>query len=183
MNTTQFTILLALSLAFAACDSKDTAESSPAEATAPEERGQPEPGEQEPKLPDPVESEDDHDGEVHLGEHMYELSRRFAAVWYGGKAGNVEMVDYQLHEMHEVIEEIESAQVVENGVDVGGRLKSDVEAHFDALEKAVEDEDTKRFETLYTQMAARCTNCHLETDHGFLKVKKPDYNPYPNLEF
>lgn len=172
--TKRMLILATLCFALGACDSNKTPE-----ATEPKATDAVEPGEK----PEAQGSEDDHEGEVHLGEHMYEIGKRFAALWYAGKAGNVDMVDYQLHEMHEVIEEIESKDVEENGVDVGSRLESDVEAHFGPLKKAVEDQDSERFEELYTQMTARCTTCHIETDHGFLKVKKPDYNPYPNLEF
>lgn len=131
---------------------------------------------------------DDHDKHehtegVHLGAHMYELSRRFAAVWYAGQAGNIAMLDYQLHEMEEVIEELDETRPEEAGVDVVARLKSDVESQFENLEASVEKGDTEAFEATYQTIMAKCTTCHVDTKHAFIQVKTPDYNPYSNVSF
>lgn len=125
---------------------------------------------------------DDHHG-VHLGEQMYELSRRFAAVWFAGQAGNKAMVEYQLHEMHEVIEELEEQRPIEAGVDVAARLERDVEAQFKPLEAAVVAGEKEEFRRIYTTVVANCNACHVETKHPFIVVSMPVYNPYPNLQF
>ncbi len=125
-----------------------------------------------------------HDEEhFHLGGKMYEISRRFSAVWFAGQSGNAAMVKYQTHELEEVIEEIAEAKPMEEGVDVSARLKSDVEAHFEDLEKQAEAKDKKAFEATYRKVMNNCTVCHADTKHGFIQVKVPDYNPYPNIAY
>src|SRR5690554_6925871 len=62
--------------------------------------------------------EDHAHDEVHLGAHMFEIGRRYATVWYAGEAGNKAMVDYQIHEIEEVVDELREAKPMEEGVDV-----------------------------------------------------------------
>lgn len=118
--------------------------------------------------------------DAHLGGQMYELSRRFSAIWFAGKAGNKPMVKYQVHEMEEVIEEIEKSAPTENGVDVAERLQDDVGSRLEALEESVgSDED---FEQTYRAIMGKCGTCHTQTNHGFIQPRIPEYNPYPNVK-
>jgi cytochrome c553 len=124
---------------------------------------------------------DDHE-EVHLGESMNVLSRRFSAVWFAGKAGNAEMVDYQIHEIEELVEELKPAAPHENGIDVVERLETDILTGLEDVEKAVDASDPQAFEASYRRVMNSCGGCHHNTGHGFIKPKIPDYNPYPNLD-
>ncbi len=125
---------------------------------------------------------DDHHDEVHLGESMNELTMRFSAVWFAGKAGNAEMVDYQIHEIEEMVDELRPAAPQENGVDVVERLDADILSGLEDVEEAVESSDPEAFEASYRSVMKSCGSCHHSTGHGFIKPKIPDYNPYPNLD-
>ncbi|RAL22337.1 hypothetical protein DL240_10840 [Lujinxingia litoralis] len=122
-----------------------------------------------------------HD-EGHLGAHMYEIGRRYAAVWYAGKAGNAAMVDYQIHEIEEVIEELRAVRPVEEGVDVVDFFERGVLPGLERLEEAVDAGDQAIFEREYAAVFAQCNACHTATKHGFITVGRPEYNPYPNLK-
>ncbi|MFP4597726.1 MAG: hypothetical protein ACLFVJ_05715 [Persicimonas sp.] len=129
-----------------------------------------------------AEHRDDHHDEVHLGESMNELSMRFSAVWFAGKAGNAEMVDYQIHEIEEMVDELRPAAPQENGVDVVERLDADILSGLEDVEEAVESSEPEAFEASYRSVMESCGSCHHSTGHGFIKPKIPDYNPYPNLD-
>lgn len=129
------------------------------------------------------EHEHDHAEGVHLADTMYELSRRYSAIWYAGELGNSEMLHYQAHELEEMVEGLEEASPKENGVDVVARLKSDVLQPIEDLETAVEDGDRDAFEDTYATIMENCESCHADTGHDYIDVKKPEYNPYPNLDF
>lgn len=165
-------VIAATTLLASACDRKEQPTHSPtstALAPEPDRGGAPE--------------ETSHDDEVHLGEHMNEIDRRFAAIWYAGEAKNGAMLDYQLHELEEAIDELREPRPIENEIDVHARLVSDVRSRFDALEKAVEGGDVKAFEQQYQGIMARCSACHAETGHPYIVVTTPEYNPYPNVAF
>ncbi|MFB6350985.1 MAG: hypothetical protein ABEN55_23415, partial [Bradymonadaceae bacterium] len=113
---------------------------------------------------------------------MYELGRRISAIWFAGQVGNKAMVDYQVHEIEELHAELAKASPTENGVDVAARLKSDVLKPLEGLSKTVGKSDLGDFEKTYTNIMKNCESCHTATGHDFINLKKPEYNPYPNLD-
>jgi cytochrome c553 len=58
-----------------------------------------------------------------------------------------------------------------------------VKAHFETLEDQASAKDTAGFEKTYRKVMNNCTVCHADTKHGFIQVKIPEYNPYPNLAY
>lgn len=136
--------------------------------------------------PEPGDGEGEHDedhahDEVHLGAHMFEIGRRYAAVWYAGEAGNKAMVDYQIHEIEEVIEELREAQPVEEGVDVVDYFDRSVLPGLEKVEEAIEAGNSATFEREYDAVIAQCNACHTATKHGFIKIGRPAFNPYANV--
>lgn len=163
------------------CDREsDSAESEEAEAESAESEQQQDEEAREADEADKPGSGGEHD-EVELAGPMYELGRRFSAIWYAGRDGNMEMVDYQHHEIEELVEELEEGSPTENGVEVVPRLQNEVVKPIEEMEGDVEEGDTEAFESAYTDVMDNCTGCHADTDHAYLRVEKPEYNPYPNL--
>lgn len=120
---------------------------------------------------------------VHLGNVMYELQRRFSALWFAGVGGNPEMVKYQSIEIGEIVDNIRAANPHEGGVSVVARLELHVLDRLDSLVEASEAGDRKAFEERYHQVMGGCNGCHVETNHAFIDVRLPEYNPYPSLHF
>lgn len=125
--------------------------------------------------------EHDHGG-IHLADVMVELGRRYSAIWFAGQVGNEPMVEYQIHEIEEMYDEVAEASPTENGVDVASRLQSDVVEPLEGLSAAAGESDIGGFEKTYTNIMDNCESCHADTGHDYLNLKKPEYNPYPNLD-
>lgn len=141
-------------------------------------------------LPGTDDEQGEHAGEgehahhdVHLGNKMYELQRRWSAIWFAGKANDAEMVAYQTHEIEEIVESMEESDPQEAGVDVVDRINLHVVGRLEGIENAVADQDQEKFEQLYETVTNGCNGCHAETKHAFIRVGAPEYNPYPNLKF
>lgn len=184
------TLAALVALAAPGCDRDADTDSQKAEAAPPtrsDRSAEPGSGDHENEKEGDHEDEHEHEGEhgedhVHLAGPMYELSRRFATVWFAGRAGNAQMVHYQIHEAEELIAELEEASPTENGVDVVARLNDDILPNLEKLEKAAASGDTESFEKTYRKTMNNCTSCHADTGHPQIRVKIPEYNPYPNLE-
>jgi cytochrome c553 len=181
-----FALLAGGALVTAACDRSDKdGNDEKASAQQPESTAEAKPGTDDDHHEEEQAKEEDHHdhghGGVHLGAKMHELGRRFAAVWFAGEAGNTRMVDYQLHEMEEVISEIKEADPTEHGINVADQLDARILGQLETLETSV-GSDKAKFKKTYRSVMKQCTSCHADTEHGFINVKIPEYNPYPNLE-
>jgi hypothetical protein len=111
---------------------------------------------------------------------MMTLSRRFAAIWFAGRNNRSEMLHYQIHELEELLAEIEEASPTENGIDVANRLNSDVLSKLEALETRIDDPEA--FEQSYREIAQNCSSCHADTGHDYIDVTVPTRNPYANID-
>jgi len=191
-------VLLAMGLV-SACERGSDSGKDSAAAVGPADQSRQSPsepaagGEQGDDGGDPESGEDaggdhahDHGGEgheeMHLADVMVELSRRYSAIWFAGQTGNAPMIEYQIHEIEELYQEVEAASPTENGVDVASRLKADIVAPLEGLASAAEESDLSAFEGRYDAIMTNCESCHADTGHDFINVKQPEYNPYPNLD-
>jgi hypothetical protein len=176
--------LFAAGFTLSACDKKQEDESTAESVSADQKPGTDEKkGEEEHDDHDEHAEEEHGHHDVHLGNKMYELQRRWAAIWFAGKAGDAEMVKYQTHEIEEIVAVLDEHDPQEAGVDVVDRVNVHVTDRLEGIEEAAEANDQELFEKRYNVVTAGCNGCHAETKHAFIRVKKPEYNPYPNLQF
>ena len=169
----------------AACDKDDEGASTDddSKAVAPADK----PGQTEGEDDHHEREEEDHAHEhgeegVHIADAMYELSRRFSAIWFAGQVENRAFVDYEIHEIEELQADLAAESPKEAGVDVAARLKSDVVEPLGKLSTAVGESDLGKFDDVYHQIMKNCETCHADTGHDFINLKEPEYNPYPNLD-
>ena len=80
-----------------------------------------------------------------LGDRMNTIARRFAGIWYAGKSENVELAEYELHEIEEDIEDIELLRPIENGVDVFNVFQGVANSQFHDLRAALSGGRSGRF--------------------------------------
>ena len=118
-----------------------------------------------------------------LGDRMNTIARRFSAVWYAGKSGNVELAEYELHELEEVIEDIELLRPVENGVDIYNVLVGVANSQLHDLEVAIKSGDQVAFDEAYEATIEACNSCHRSADHAFIVITKPGAPPVHNRAF
>ncbi len=114
---------------------------------------------------------------------MVDLGIRHASLWFAGDAENWPLADYMVHELEELVEEIEELHPVYREVQVAALLGEMTHPAVEALEDAVEEEDRTAFAEGYDQLTAACNACHVASDRGALVIQRPTAPPLTNLRF
>ena len=111
---------------------------------------------------------------------MNSFARRFAGLWYAGRSGNTALAEYELDEMHEVIEGVEALNKIENGVNLNGVLDALRNTQLKELDAAIKSKDTARFEAAYRETMKMCNECHRSSAHEFIRIGIPERKPVAN---
>jgi hypothetical protein len=114
-----------------------------------------------------------------LGDYMLAMQTRHAKLWFAGINENWELAEFQLHEMEEIIEDIEKFKAEEEEV----KLLPMIQAPLDSVDTAVEAKDPDRFRSTYENLTATCNSCHVASKHAYNMVKVPDGPMFTNQEF
>ena len=112
---------------------------------------------------------------------MGAVADRHAMLWFAGQAENWELVDYQIHEMEELIEEIEELHPVYDDVPVARLLGEMTHPAMEALEGALEARDLAAFTSSYDRLTQACNSCHVAADREVIQVVRPSSPPLTNL--
>jgi len=92
-------------------------------------------------------------------------------------AGNIKLAGFYAHEVEEVIEGLEKSGE-HKGKPIGALVKTILVPHFEILEKGIKSSDMKAATVAFDQMLEACNKCHVNTQHGFIKVQRTADNPY-----
>jgi hypothetical protein len=92
-------------------------------------------------------------------------------------AGNRDLQGYYLHEVEEVIEQLEKVETLD-GVEIGKLVKAKLVPAFEALETAVEQGNSQVVEEAYGAMLGACNNCHKAANRPYLRIIRRTDNPY-----
>ncbi len=114
---------------------------------------------------------------------MVDLGIRHASLWFAGDAENWPLADYMVHELEELVEEIEELHPAYREVEVATLLREMTHPAVEALEGAVQEEDRTAFAQAYDQLTAACNACHVASDRGALVIQRPTTPPLTNLRF
>ncbi|MEX2472998.1 MAG: hypothetical protein WEA34_12495 [Gemmatimonadota bacterium] len=114
---------------------------------------------------------------------MGEVGQRHAMLWFAGDAENWPLADYQLHEIEELIENIESLHPVYDGVPVAELLTETTRPPLDAVEAAVDAGDVVGFRQAFDGLTQGCNSCHIASDRAALAIVRPTAPPVTNLDF
>ena len=114
-----------------------------------------------------------------LGDMMLKMQTRHAKLWFAGINENWELADFQLHEMEEILEDIEKFEIEEEET----KLLPMILAPLDSVDAAVEAKDLERFKASYQNLTATCNSCHVASQQGYNVVKVPDAPMFSNQDF
>jgi len=114
---------------------------------------------------------------------MGQVGMRHATLWFAGDAGNWPLADYQLHEIEELIEEIETLHPTYDGIPVAQLIGSTTSPALALVEQAVDAGDREAFVLAYDQLTQGCNGCHIASDRAALRIVRPTAPPLTNLEF
>ena len=120
-----------------------------------------------------------------LGEFMTATQMRHAKLWLAGKAENWPLAAYELEEIQEGFDTIVKYHPVHEGSPVPVReiLPELTGPPLAALRSAVASGDVAAFEQGFDALTAACNACHRAENFGFIVIRRPRGNPYPNQDF
>jgi predicted HAD superfamily phosphohydrolase len=114
---------------------------------------------------------------------MAELGERHATLWFAGEAGNWALADYYLHELEELIEDIEELHPTYREVPVAELLGEMTHPAVERLEDAVSGEDREGFVRAYDELVRACNACHVASGLGAMVIQRPTTPPLTNIRF
>jgi hypothetical protein len=114
---------------------------------------------------------------------MVELGMRHALTWFAGDAGNWPLADHMVHELEELIEDIEEMHPVYRDVQVAAMLRDMTSPAVEALEDAVEARDRAAFAAAFDELTTACNHCHVASGKSAIVIQRPTAPPLTNLRF
>jgi hypothetical protein len=114
---------------------------------------------------------------------MMELQHRHAILWFAGEAENWPLADYFLHEMEELVGDIEALHSTYDEVPIADILGDVTVPAVEAMEAAVEAVDLAAFVAAYDQLTMGCNGCHAPADKAAIVIQRPTAPPLTNLRF
>ncbi len=132
----------------------------------------------------------DHQEEIDEPEELFEvadvmnkLQRYFNKLWFAGKSENWKLANFYHHEMDEAFEELQEANVIENGQNLSNLSKVMADPGMDELKIAIESNSLDAFGESYIIMMNGCNSCHLVAKHPYIKIIPPTSPAYSNQEY
>ena len=104
-------------------------------------------------------------------------------LWSAGKAGNLPLADFYRHEMKEAMEELVSAGIVDDGVNVSEKMEVYGIRTLDALKAELKTNGLKDFDGQYATLVNTCNSCHAECGKAFIEMRVPTYTRYDDQVF
>lgn len=120
-----------------------------------------------------------------LGEIMTLQQMRHLKLWYAGRAGNWDLVRYEIDELGEGFDDVVAFHPAhkDSPVDPKDAIPRMIRQPLSELRAAADRRDRVEFERAYDTLTAACNNCHQATNFGFNVVARPTFNPYTNQVF
>jgi hypothetical protein len=114
---------------------------------------------------------------------MVEMQHRHATLWFAGDSENWPLADYFLHELEELVEDIEELHPEYAGVPVADLLAEMTMPAVERMEDAVDAEDREAFIRAYDQLTVACNACHVASDRAAIVIQRPTAPPLTNLRY
>jgi hypothetical protein len=114
---------------------------------------------------------------------MTDVAMRHASVWFAGAAENWPLADYMLHELEELLEEIEELHPAYRDVQVAALLRETTHPAVEALEAAAATRDRAAFVATFDRLTGACNQCHTAAGRGAIVIQRPTAPPLTNLRY
>jgi len=114
-----------------------------------------------------------------FGEFMSSIQIHHNKLWFAGQGQNWKLADFEIHEIQEIVEDIEKYQTDRKESRQIGMIKPAL----DSVLSAIEQKSSTAFKSSYLLLTNTCNNCHKATNFEFNQVKIPDSPPFSNQVF
>lgn len=108
-----------------------------------------------------------------LSELMGEMQRLTHKLVLSANAGNTELVEFYLHELEESSERIQAEFEAYDGHQIASLMAAMLDPQIERLEAQEPPADEA-----IGQLIDACNQCHVATEHGFIRIVERGDNPY-----
>lgn len=109
----------------------------------------------------------------HMGTMQYMAHKAGLSI----DARNQPLADFYVHEIEEIIEELETVQSFD-GHPIGELVESMLLPGFENLEGAVKSGDWEAATQRFDDMLSACNSCHETTAHAYVRIQRSRSNPF-----
>lgn len=114
-----------------------------------------------------------------FGEFMSGIQVHHAKLWFAGINNNWELADFEVHEIIEALENLQTYQLERKETKSLPMINPAV----DSVNNAIQQKDPVLFKKSYALLTSSCNNCHKAVDYSFNEVKIPETAPFTNQVF
>jgi hypothetical protein len=104
-------------------------------------------------------------------------------LWLAVNAGNWTLATYEADELGETFDDISNYQATWKSVPVAQLIKEMIEPALKSVDAAIAAKDAGAFKPAYAALTAACNSCHKKAQHGFLVIKVPTADSFPDQSF
>jgi len=111
------------------------------------------------------------------------IQPRHLKLWFAGKADNWPLASFTFKDLTAGFGVIGRAVPRYKGLPVPDLIEAAMKQNFALMDFAIKAGDQRQFRETFDKITTSCNNCHASTDNGFIVIKTPESNPFPNQEF
>lgn len=116
--------------------------------------------------------------EPELAAYMGELQRQTHKLNLSIVAENRPLADFYLHEVREVVTQIEERFPQHDGFPVAALTRAKLDPHLASLSATLREGSWQAARGKLGELVAGCNGCHVATDHAFVRIELTTANPY-----
>lgn len=102
---------------------------------------------------------------------------------FAGQHENWKLAQFYTHELEETMEDIIKHKVMDDGKDISDLVSKMAFPNIEKLEKTIKSEDKVSFVEGYQLLLRSCNNCHIASNHEFIKIMTPKNEEAINQDF
>ena len=114
-----------------------------------------------------------------FGEFMGFIQGHHSKLWFAGINENWSLADFEIHELEEGFEAIEKYHAGRKET----QLIATINPALDSVSAAIQEKNLEKFKRSYNYLTVSCTDCHIKTNHEFIKITIPTQPDYSNQVF
>ena len=119
-----------------------------------------------------------------IGDMMNSLVQpRHVKLWQAGRERNWELAVYAHKELQQALQTIGTVQPKYRNLTTAEMVESMTGEAMRDLQNAISAHDAKKFAEAFGELTDGCNSCHTALNLGFIVIKVPEGDAFPNQEF
>jgi hypothetical protein len=119
-----------------------------------------------------------------IGDMMNSLVQpRHIKLWHAGHERNWDLAVYAHKELQQALQTVGTVQPKYRNLTVPEMVESMTGEAMRDLQDAISAHDAKKFEEAFDSLTDGCNSCHTALNLGFIVIKVPEGDAFPNQEF